>query len=726
MMNTAMLRLLATPLIAVAGLVACGGGNEVDKPATFELLPDDLVGAPCARCRSGYLVGVAADGAPLADAQVLVVDAQGRTAQARTAADGRYEVAAGSLAGPLLVQVSGSSSGEPVMLHSLAVAVDVGNRAVNVTPLTELMTAFVLGGTPHELLQSGRVDFMRINATTLRSNLDRVKNLVRPVLTLLDAQDLDPRTGDHSTRHAGLDGVGGLLALQRLPAAYALRSSASALAPVAVDPVASSGDAVLPPLQATEQSAARAALAAVPEIERQLAELQAQFAAGLPPAEALLPLLGEGFRHTGLDARAFVERVLRRRDADEQGGFSLQGARFGAVRVLQAASADRLLVRWQVQPRAPWTAQAETLWLQKSGGRWLWLGDGQAGQVRVRQVAVLGPRAAAQAEVRALPGMRCAAVPDAADPQCRIEGGQGEVAPGGLLDFGSPGGEQFGLFAAYRSDADTWQQRLSAARQGSRALGMPSARVTRQLAFEVDSRRLDARTQRVRVTGAGLPSEGLDLLVAGARAPGEVFDFLPLAERPDVDAHQVSLGHCPGATGAALDACQDAWTQLRAGTVYSFAFIDGQGALLQTLTARLASTPPSEEQLTARRDELFTRFDLATAPEQRPLYARIVDPSLTGRSLAPAWPWRSPASGTLKLMGASAELHLADPLSGETRVQRVSQAPARLMRPDGSAVWDVALAVPAGWLPVWLTARLTSTDALGNHFVHYIGPNNPQ
>lgn len=705
-------RLVASSCIAVAALVACGGGNEVDKPASFELLPDDLVGAPCARCRSGHLVGVAADGAPLADAEVLVVDARGNTARGRTAADGRYEVDTGALTGPLLVQVRGRSSGEPVMLHSLAVAVDVGNRAVNVTPLTELMTAFTLGGTPHELLQDERVDFMRINATTLRSNLDRVKNLARPVLALMSAEGLDPRTGDFGARHTGLDGVGGLLELQRQPASYALRTAASAAAPVTVDPVASSSDALLQPLQQAEQDAARAALAAVPDIERQLAELQAQFATGLPAADVLLPLLAPGFRHTGLDAPAFVERVLRRRDADELGGYSLQGARFGAVRVLEAASAERLRVRFQVQPRAPWLAYAETLWMQKSGGRWLWQGDGAAGAVRVRQVAVLGARPAAEAELLALPGMRCAPVDGAADAQCRVEGGQGDVPAGGLLDYGTPGSEQFGLFAAYRSDAASWPERLAAARQRSRALGTPSARVTRHLAFEVDARRIDPRVQRVRVTGPGLPSEGLDLAVAAAG-----FDFLPLAERLDMDAHQVRLGHCPDA--ASQPACRDAWAQLRAGAAYSFAFIAADGSLLQTLTSRLASTPWAEDKLAAQRDALFTRFDLAAAADQQPSYARVVDPAWAGRSLKTAWPWRAASAATLAVLDASAELQLADPLSGETQTRRVRRLPS------ANAAWEVDLAVPAGWVPVWLTARLTSADALGNHHVHYVAPNNP-
>jgi len=712
-------RLFATCLVAAAGMTACGGGNEVEKPASFELLPTDLVGAPCARCRAGHLVGVAADGAPLADAEVLVTDARGRTARARTAADGRYEVATAGLTGAMLVQVTGSSSGEPVVLHAPAVEIDVGNRAVNVTPLTELVSAYLLGGTPHELLQDGRADFMRIQSAALRSSVDRVMNLVRPVAALAGADALDLRTGDFG---AGLDALNTLLTLERRPAGYALRAAASAQPPVLVDPVASSTDAVLAPLAAQEQAAARAALAALPEIERQLGQFAAQFAGGLPAAEALAPWFEAGFFHTGLDAAAFATQVLLRRDAEELGGFSLQGARIGALRLLQVASAQRLLVRFEVQPRAPWPAYAETLWLHQVGGRWLWQGDGQAGAVRVRPVAVLGARPADAAALLALPGMRCGPVADTTEPQCRIEGGQGGVPAGGLLYFGSPDDAQFGLFAAYHADAAGWPERLAAARLHSRALGTPSARVSRHLALEVDARRLDPRTRRVRVSGPGLPAEGLELAAGeGARR----FDFLPLAGRPEDDAHLVPLGRCPALSGAALDACRDAWNQLRAGAAYDFAFLDPDGAPLQTLTARLGSTPLPESALAAQPDAWFARFDLAGTPAQQLHYARVADAALQGGRLRSAWAWRPAGSPGLRLLGGEGEVLIAEPSSGQTELRRFRRPPPGLLGADGAAVWAQDVAMPPGWLPVWMAARLVARDALGNHFIHYIAPNNP-
>lgn len=727
-------------LLGALAMVACGGGNQVDEPASFKLLPDDLVGAPCAQCRDGYLVGMAADGLPLADAQVLLVDAGGRTAQGRSDAQGRYAVLAAGLSGPMLVQVSGFSGAEPVLWHSVALAIDVSNRAVNVTPLTELISAFVLGGAPQDLRQQGRLDFMRISATSLRSNQDRVKHLLLPALTLAQAQNSDLRTAAFGARHTGLEAAGSLFELQRLGGGYSLHSALAAGADsqqgggLLVDPVASSSDAVLAPYTPGEAGSAQAALLALADIELQLRQFSALFSAGLPSAEALAPWLAEGFRHTGLDAAGFISQVLLRQDAPEPGAFNLKGARFERPRLLQIDGNDRLLLRLQVSSPVSADSYSETLWMVRSGGRWLWQGDGQAGLLRLRHLAVLGAKPRDKAELLAMPGMQCSAAPNSQDEQCRIEGGQGDVAAGGVLDFGSPNSEQFGHIAHYRSDAPTWQQRLNASRTLTRLSATPSAEVSRHLAFEVDSRRLDPRTQRVRVNGPGLPEQGLELVVAEAATTATTtatakFRFLALSERPDQDWHAVRSGRCVGGADRAADspACQAAWAKVGVGSRYRFDFIDQAGQVLHTQSARLPSNALSEEELLARKAELFARFELQATPAQQPLYARVLDPARQAQALHYSWAWQGPSAASQRLLGATVELHLADPSSGEQRLHTQAAGPAALLRADGSRVWDLAStpgSSPAG-LPVWLSARLTTADANGNHYVHYIAPNNP-
>jgi len=731
-------------LSALAGallLVACGGGNTVDEPASFKLLPDDLVGAPCAGCREGYLVGQAHDGVPLADAEVLLVDAQGHTARGRTDAQGRYAIATTGLSGALLVQVSGLSSGEPVQLHSLAVAVDVGNRAVHVSPLTELMAAFVLGGAPQDLLKQGRIDFMRVNATSLRSSQDRVRNLVQSSWALVGGASAAPpdlRSGEQGPAHQGVGALASLIELQRVAGAYRLSgvgSDAAAQAGVQVDPVASSVDAVLPAPGAAQAAALQAGLAALPSLEQSLARFGQLFQGSQAPGtHELQAWLTPEFRHTGLDAAAFIEQVLLQAEPGEAPGSSLRGVRFERPRLLQVDSAERLRVRVRVQLSLPPPAlpRSETLWMRKMGERWLWEGDGQTGLVRLRHLAILGPKPREAAELLALPGMRCATSTSnnsgAADTHCAVDGGQGDVPSGGQLDYGSPQGEQFGLLAQYRSEADSWQERLQMARQRSRLLATPSAQVSQHLAFEVDARRIDPRVSQVRVQGSGLPDQGLSLVPAAA---GQRYEHLTLADRPEQDWHALRTDRCPGSASSAAEhaACQANWAKAQPGEVYRFSFFDAQGRLLQTQTARLPAPPAPAAQLLAEASQWFARFNLQAEPTQQPLYARVLDPDRRQQALDYRWAWQAPQAASQQLVGARLELHWGHPDTGSQSQLQLPLSAARLQA-AGAQVLSVAQllqaeALPSGALPVWLSARLSSRDAQGNLYMHYIAPNNP-
>lgn len=714
-------------------LVACGGGNTVDEPASFKLLPDDLVGAPCAGCREGFLIGQAHDGVALADADVLLIDAQGQTAQGRTDAQGRYAIATTGLSGALLVQVNGLSSGEPVQLHSLAVAVDVGNRAVHVSPLTELMAAFVLGGAPQDLLQQGRIDFMRINATSLRSGQDRVRHLVQSswaVIAGASAAAPDLRNGEQGPAHRGMGALASLIELQRVASAYRLSGvagDAAAQAGVQVDPVASSVDAVLPAPSTAQATALQAGLAALPDLEQSLARFSQLLQSGQAPnAPELQAWLAPEFRHTGLDAAAFIDQVLLQTDPGEAPGSSLRGVRFERPRLVQVDSADRLRVRVQLSLPAPALPRSETLWMRKVGDRWLWEGDGQTGLVRLRHLSILGPKPREAADLLALPGMRCAAS-GAADTRCAVEGGQGDAPSGGQLDYGSPQGEQFGLLAHYRSEAGSWQERLQMARQRTRLLATPSAQVSQHLAFEVDARRIDPRVSQVRVQGTGLPEQGLSLV---RPAEGQGFEQMTLADSPEQDWHALRTDRCPGSGSSAAEhtVCQANWAKAQVGEVYRFSFFDAQGRLLQTQTARLPAPPAPAAQLQAQASQWFARFDLQAEPAQQPLYARVLDPERRQQALDYRWAWQAPKGASQQLVGAKLELHWGHP---ETGAQGQLQLPlsARSLHAAGSHLLPAQLlptaALPTGALPVWLSARLSSRDAQGNLYMHYIAPNNP-
>ncbi len=97
------------------------------------------------------LSGTAATGAALADAQVEVQCAQGE-GSATTNATGGYTVNVGSGQLPCLVQVKGTTAGGvEVTLHSIADEAGPGGViTANVTPVTEMIVAYLLGALPAE------------------------------------------------------------------------------------------------------------------------------------------------------------------------------------------------------------------------------------------------------------------------------------------------------------------------------------------------------------------------------------------------------------------------------------------------------------------------------------------------------------------------------------------------------------------------------------------------
>lgn len=95
--------------------------------------------------------GTAATGAALANAQVRVKCAQGE-GTATTNGSGGYTVSVGNGKLPCLVQVSGTTAtGASVTLHSIADSAEAdGEITANVTPVTEMIVAYLLGTMPSQ------------------------------------------------------------------------------------------------------------------------------------------------------------------------------------------------------------------------------------------------------------------------------------------------------------------------------------------------------------------------------------------------------------------------------------------------------------------------------------------------------------------------------------------------------------------------------------------------
>lgn len=175
-------------LVLTLSLAACGGGggggDSGNPPATTP---------PTLR-------GVAATGAPLVNAQITVVDGQGKSVGTATthAAEGTYSLTltATSPAAPLFIQARGlDAAGTMQVLHGTVPTISAA-MVGHVTPLTNAVVALALGTEPAPVFanassNSGQLSQM---ATAAPAAGDFLKTLVKTQLTdlkITDAKALD-------------------------------------------------------------------------------------------------------------------------------------------------------------------------------------------------------------------------------------------------------------------------------------------------------------------------------------------------------------------------------------------------------------------------------------------------------------------------------------------------------------------------------------------------------
>lgn len=155
-------------LTSLLTLGACGGGGG-DSPSSPPPPPP-----PPATTGVG-IGGTAANGAPIAGGAVSVACASG-SGQATTAANGSYSVTITSGVAPCLVQVT-TSGASPTTYYSLVAAGSANPATVNITPLTTLMTAQVLGVDPAAaVFPNVQARMTATNIATARADLTAALN----------------------------------------------------------------------------------------------------------------------------------------------------------------------------------------------------------------------------------------------------------------------------------------------------------------------------------------------------------------------------------------------------------------------------------------------------------------------------------------------------------------------------------------------------------------------
>lgn len=377
-------------LAATASILSgCGGGGE-GRRANVEVLPEELLTPPCPSCQPASIQGIVATGLPIAHAEVMVIDSVGAQRSTTTNGNGHYVIAVQGMAAPFVVLATGLLNGRAHTLHTVVLPTEVGRALSNITPLTELLTAQVLQGIPHDLLQDGQVDFQRINSRAVRSAQAELERLVRP---LLEAAGVPPLTdfrgapfqADHTGMDLALDG----LVLTQEQGAYRLRHVLNPPSDaLTIDPAGASSTE---PLRSPPSMSVLKGLSGITgQINGRLAALTGLFANGIAGNAELQPHLGADFLSDGLSGPAYLSKVWRRLDAAVAGGFSLQGAQWSGATILQMQDESNVLVALHVSPRAPFSAYTEVTWMEKVAGQWQWRGNRQLAKVGARHASVLG------------------------------------------------------------------------------------------------------------------------------------------------------------------------------------------------------------------------------------------------------------------------------------------------------------------------------------------------
>jgi len=171
-------------LVLTLLLAACGGGGGGDSGTPPPTTPPTLR-------------GVAATGAPLVNAQISVVDGQGKAVGTATthAADGSYSLTLSviSPAAPLFIQARGmDAAGGMQVLHSTVPTISAA-MVGHVTPLTNAVVALALGTEPAPVFTAASTSTSQLTqmATATAAAGDFLKTLVKTQVSDLKITTLD-------------------------------------------------------------------------------------------------------------------------------------------------------------------------------------------------------------------------------------------------------------------------------------------------------------------------------------------------------------------------------------------------------------------------------------------------------------------------------------------------------------------------------------------------------
>jgi hypothetical protein len=141
---------------------------------------------------AGTLSGTVAFGAPLANAQLRVLDATGQQRSATADANGAYSLGVAGLTAPLLLTATGASGDAVHTYRTLVTSVPNGGAVVNVTPLTDAIVALASsdGSNPAEFADAAKL--RALDTARHQQATAAVKAAVQTVASTLGDASFDP------------------------------------------------------------------------------------------------------------------------------------------------------------------------------------------------------------------------------------------------------------------------------------------------------------------------------------------------------------------------------------------------------------------------------------------------------------------------------------------------------------------------------------------------------
>lgn len=703
-------------LFVGVSLVACGGGGgsspaPAPAPAPTEPAPPPSVAS---------VSGVAATGSPLTDGVVVLIDAQGTRRTAAIGSDGSYTFPdVSALKPPFVLRAMGVVGGQSVALHSPVLASDLNGGKVNVNPLTEMITAQVLGGTPDTLIDRNTADFSRITPAAASAATTSVKSLVEPLLASVASTDIDARTAEMTANHTGLDLVLDALNVTLTDNGYQV-GTATGNAATRFDPHSGSGNGASPVrFTAAELALLNGVVAHLSGINARLTALTALFAAGVPSASALQPFFSTDFMDAGLDRDSFIAD-LRATDVSTQ--FSLVGASFDSPRIVQITDLDNITISFRVKPAdgmrtRPWEQRSR---LVRSGNQWLLRGDGELARASVSLMSRIVSTPMGESGVAQLPNVYTIQAPDSqnvmrtAYKRRIFDDTKQQVED---LWLGFPGEESFGLHGWSSKDqfflpgGKAWRSTYQ------QYYGQASSQVRQYLVLTVPTQHVSASVASVLVTGPGLPAGGLTLTPPRTNRPRPNWIFAG----DNYDWNAFDTGRCAQVNNATnpVPGCALDISQIQAGAEYAFTLRSATGTTLGVLRPRLPVKPRTPAELYQRRDELFPQFQLTS--EQHFSYNNLFDDKgafAVGKPLT--LHWKLPTAPKTGVTGASYFVQYPD----SNNVTRDASAFMPLYT-TGAKPTSADFIVPTTPTPYGSWANLAGYDHFGNEYQHEVSPDNP-